>query len=62
MLILSKKKIILTLVKRVRKTFLQDFCIMYQDYPHGRPMGLNSEDVKDSLGFIAKEQTEGVNG
>ena len=46
--------IILTLVKRSKEDFIQDFC-------NGREIRLNSKYRKDSWEFITKDQVKGIN-
>lgn len=62
-IVLLKKKVILTLAKTVRKTFFRTIATGGQLYRNGdRESKLNSEYRKDEWSFAANEQSEGVCG
>lgn len=57
-----QRKIILTLAKVIRKTLLKATATGVMTIAVGRETVLDSEHSKDSRGFIANEQSEGVSG
>jgi len=62
-IVLLKKKVILTLVKTIKKTLLRTIAIGDQHYRNGdRESKFNSEYKKDEWSFRANEQSEGVCG